>query len=273
MGLVPLGVCAEARPGDSSASYGRPGTPLVTGPASIAKGLRVDIRDASADPIDDHPPYEGNGTADNGEAFSWEAILSAPNYADLIKTRQSARAREYRDKTNSLLKAGLVGALNAGDFPDAAAILRHGPAFSNATGQLADSNDKAAAIIDMITSPANPVAMFVLATIPLVAQIMRNHEKELAQVPGARKQAKATRKALKEARKSEEPRFTIKLLRWQIPVRWHSKGPDWRKVFAGFKSQTLDPNALAADVFTDSDVQKALEKMGVLVRAKHNDQS
>lgn len=221
----------------------------------------MDIRDTTEAEYDIPP---GNGSAE--EPPPWQAIFSAPNYADLIKTRQTATAREYRDKTNSVLKAGLIASINAGDFPDAAAILRHGPAFANATGQLADSSDRAAAIIDMITSPANPVAMFVLTAVPLIAQVMRNHEKQLEQVPMARAQAKRQKKALREARKAEEPRFTIKFLRWRLPVHWHPKKIEIRKVFAGFRSQTLDPNALAQDVFTDKDVVKALERMGILVR-------
>jgi len=223
-------------------------------------------RDMTADPeAGAPPPYSGNGQPED-DTPTWQAIFSAPNYADLIKTRSTAKSREYRDKANSVLKAFLIGSINAGDYPDAAAILRHGPAFSNATGSLADSSDRAAAIIDMITSPANPVAMFVLTAVPLMAQIFRNHEKQLERVPEARRQAKRQRKAMRAARKSEEPRFTIKLFRWNIPVRWHPKRVDVRKLFAGFRSQTLEPMALAEDVFTDHDVIKALEKMGILVR-------
>lgn len=224
----------------------------------------MDITDTTPEAEYEVPP---NG---HPEEPTWQAIFSAPNYGDLIKTRTTARAREYRDKTNSLLKAGLVGSMNAGDFPDAAAILRYGPAFSNATGQLADTSDRAAAIIDMITSPANPVAMFALAAIPLVAQVVRNHEKQIEQVPAARAQARRQKKAMKAARKEEEPRFTIRLLKWRLPVHWHPKKIDVRKVFAGFRSQTLEPEALANDVFTDPDVLKALERMGVLIRVNRD---
>lgn len=222
----------------------------------------MDVRDTTPEAGDAGP--EANGHYE--EAPSWQAIFSAPNYSDLIKTRSTATSREYRDKTNAVLKAGLVGAINAGDFPDAAAILRHGPAFANATGQLADSSDRAAALIDMLTSPANPVAMFVITAIPLIAQLARNHETQLEKVPQARQQAKRQKRAMKEARKVEEPRFTVKLFKWHIPIHWHPKKLEVRKLFAGFRSQTLDPNALSADVFTDRDVLKALEKMGVLIR-------
>lgn len=216
-------------------------------------------------------PTPNGHHADDEEAPHWQAIFSAPNYADLIRTRQSARAREYRDRTNSLLKAGLIGAINSGEFTDAATILRHGPAFATATGQLADSNDRAAALIDMITSPASPVAMFVLAAIPLVSQLFRNHEAQLANIPEAREQAKRTKKSIRLARKAEEPRFTIKILKWHIPVHWHPKRPNLSKLFKGFRSQTVDPGALAADVFTDRDVIKALEKMGILVADTRRD--
>jgi uncharacterized protein (DUF58 family) len=108
--------------------------------------------------------------------------------------------------------------------------------------------------------------MFVLATIPLVSQFMRNHETQLEQVPEARAQAKRQRRAMRQARKAEEPRFTIKFLRWSLPVHWHPKKIKWRSVFAGFRSQTLEPEALTVDVFSDPDVLKALEKMGIMIR-------
>jgi hypothetical protein len=233
----------------------------------------VDIRDASAEAEGDLPPYEAppDGQGQSESEPPWQAIFSAPNYADLIKTRQTVKAREYRDKANSVLKASLIASINANDWPDAAAILRNGPAFANATGQLADSNERAAAIIDMITSPANPVAMFVLTAIPLVAQIFRNHETQLQEVPQARQQARRQRKAMREARKAEEPQFTIHLLRWKIPIRWHPKKIKIGKLFAGFRAQTLEPDALAKDVFTDPDVLKALEKLGIIVRARPHD--
>lgn len=184
-----------------------------------------DVTDQPESPGGYEEPSPNGHPSDNEEPPSWQAIFSAPNYADLIRTRQSARAREYRDRTNSLLKAALVGAINTGEFTDAATILRHGPAFATATGQLADSNDRAAGLIDMITSPASPVAMFVLAAVPLVSQLFRNHEAQLANIPEAREQAKRTRKSIRLARKSEEPRFTIKILKWHIPVHWHAKKP------------------------------------------------
>lgn len=229
----------------------------------------MQIEDVTGEQEQEDYSASSNG---HSEETDWRAIFSAPNYADLIKTRNTAKSRLYRDKANSVLKAALVGSINAGDFTDAAAILRHGPAFANATGQLAESSDRAAALIDMITSPSNPLAMFVITTIPLVSQLMRNHETQLANVPEAREQAKRQRKAMKAARKAEEPRFTIRLLKWQIPVHWHPKKLSVNKLFAGFKSQTVDPHALVADVFTDDDVMKALAKMGIIITRAGNDQ-
>src|SRR5215469_8928107 len=88
-----------------------------------------------------------------------EDLFAAPSYTQLIKPAQSKTAKEYQDKTYALLKALLGGAINAGDYPDAAAILAYGPAFGAATGQLADSSERAAQLIDMLTTPANPFVM------------------------------------------------------------------------------------------------------------------
>jgi hypothetical protein len=198
-------------------------------------------------------------------------LLDAPNFTALLKPASTRKAKEYTAKTNSMLKAGLIGCLNAGDFPDAAAILKHGPGFAQATGQLADSSDKAAAFIDMMTAPASPLVVFLMTAIPLASQIVRNHESQVAQIPEVRRQRKAMAKAAKQARTEREPRFKIRAFRREWPIYWNVKAPRWSKFLAGFKSQTQEPMVLAYQVFQDPDVIAALKKMGVNITRPDNE--
>lgn len=192
-------------------------------------------------------------------------LLDAPNFTTLLKPASTRKAKEYTSKTNSVLKALLIGSLNAGDFPDAAAILKHGPGFAQATGQLADASDRAAAIIDMVTSPASPLTVFLMTAIPLISQVVRNHEAQVAQIPEARRQRRAMKKAATQARAEREPRFRVRAFKREWPVYWNVKAPRWSRFLAGFKSQTQDPMTLAYQVFSDDDVQAALKKMGVTI--------
>jgi len=198
-------------------------------------------------------------------------LLDAPSFTTLLKPASTRKAKEYTAKTNSVLKALLIGTLNAGDFPDAAAILKHGPGFASATGQLADASDRAAALIDMATSPASPLTVWLMTTIPLVSQIVRNHEAQVAQIPEARRQRKAMKKAAAQAKVNREPRFKIRAFRREWPIYWNVKAPRWSKFLAGFKSQTQEPMILAYQVFQDPDVIAALKKMGVNITRPDNE--
>jgi hypothetical protein len=155
----------------------------------------------------------------------------------------------------------MAGCINAGDLPDAAAIIAYGPAFGSAAGQFADSSDWAAGAIDMLTSPANPLVMFLMTGIPLIGQILRNHEAELKAAPGAIKQTRAERRAMREAQGKRQPRFTVRIpfTKRHIPVYW---SPKPSRLLAMFRTQTQEPNDLTVTVFSDPDVIKALQKQG-----------
>jgi hypothetical protein len=215
---------------------------------------------------DDREFYEDNGHYED-ETPDFQTIFNAPNYASLITAKQSRKAKEYTAKVNSIFKAATIATLNAGDIPDAAAILHHGPPFSHALGQMADSNKTTAQFIDLITSPSSPVVLAVLTGSALVAQLMRNHEAQLKDIPKNRRQARLQRKAMAGAKKSESPRFTIRFLRWQIPVRFTSR-VKVGTLLSGFRSQTKDPGELSGQVFSDEAVVKELEKQGIRLVAR-----
>jgi hypothetical protein len=217
----------------------------------------MDITDLGPETDEEYPPTNGEVPPE----FSVDDILNAPDYAQLIAVRQSRKAKEYTGKVNSVLKALTFASINADDFPDAAALLHHGPPFSHAMGQLADKNERTAQIIDMITSPSNPTVMAVVTGIALIGQLARNHEDQLKQIPQTRKQARMRRKADRATRSAEPPTFTIKLFRREIPVHLR-KRIKVAKFLKGFTAQTQEPAKLARTVFTDPELLKALQKQG-----------
>jgi len=217
--------------------------------------------DENEDPIPEDS-YPNGGPPDEETSYDWRAIWEAPDYAQLISARQSRKAKEYTSKTNSVLKALTFASINAGDFPDAAALLHHGPPFSHAAGQLADSNDRVAQAIDIITSPSSPVLMFTVTGLALVSQLLRNHEPQIREIPNARKRAKMEKQARKTtARQDIPPRFTVKILGRQWPIRFRSR-IQVSKLLGGFRAQTQEPSELTMRVFSDEKLVSALEKQG-----------
>lgn len=211
-------------------------------------------------PEDDFSP--NGGPPEEESTYDWRAIWEAPDYASLINARQSRKAKEYASKTNSILKALTFASINAGDFPDAAALLHHGPPFSHAAGQLADSNDRVAQAIDIITSPSSPVLMFTVTGLALVSQLLRNHEPQIREIPNARKRAKAEKQARKNTAKQDiPPRFTVKAFGRQWPIRFRSR-IQVSKLLGGFRAQTQEPAELTMRVFSDEKLVAALEKQG-----------
>ena len=211
---------------------------------------------------------DGDGTRPDGLP-DFDIIVGAPDLGALLHRTPTRRAREYRNRVASLLRVGMIGSLNTGNFSDAAAFLWYGPGASTAVGNLADNYNSIARGIDIITTPGSPIAECVTTLLPLISQLARNHEAALAELPGrfsmgrtaraARKQAKA------EARAAEiDPPMTLRVGRWRVPVRWKVRSPI-RFVKPVIRAQSMEPNLIAARVFTDPSVQKKLAEMGVVI--------
>lgn len=212
---------------------------------------------------EDTPEYPQNGQPP--EPPNFESVFNAPDYASLITATQSRRAKEYTGKLNSIVKMFVTASINAEDFNDAAALLHYGPPFTHAWGQLADDNKRVAKAIDMITSPSSPLVMAALTTSVLVAQLARNHEDQLRNIPETRRQARLRKKAMAGgAKQAEPPRFTVRIWRWSIPIRFRSR-IKFGKLLGGFRAQTQVPEDLAIKVFSDERVIKALEKQGFTI--------
>lgn len=211
---------------------------------------------------DDEDRRDSNGKPD------YSPLFDAPDFSDFVRSTKTAVAREYERKTLSMLKVLLVGALDAKDFPDAAAIIAHGPGFAAATGTLADADERARKAIDLITSPANPYAMFILTIIPFISQIARNHEPVIAEVmdKDKRRIRRQERKARAEQARQEpsEPIATIPLpFGRKIPIRLKMRKLG---IWPRLRSQTRDPRELTFAVFSDPKVAQYLGKQGIYLR-------
>jgi len=224
----------------------------------------VDIREEELGVGDDYPDAEyPNGTApDDEDIADWRAIWNAPNYASMVKTPQSRRAKEYTGKLNSVVKGLTFASLQANDLPDAAALLHHGPPWTHAMGLLADKDRRVAATIDMLTSPNSPPVMAAVTTITLLAQLARNHEAQIREIPNTRKRAKAIKKSQKADDKVTPPRFTIKAFGRQWPIRFRSRFKV-STLFAGVRAQTYEPQLLTMQVFGDPVLLREFEKQGI----------
>lgn len=172
-----------------------------------------------------------------------EQAYDAPVMDFVTGKSRSRKAVAYEKKTASLFN-GLfrVAIANPATVPDAAAITMHAKPISAAMGDLADADPRIERAIDFITSGTeNPYANMVAATIPLVLQLVRNHEPVLepkmrgVKIPfGKRKGERLTLK------------FGVRLN--GIP-----------------RNLTNDPNTLSDYVFNDPRVIDALRKQGLNV--------
>lgn len=197
-------------------------------------------------------------------------LFEAPDYSSFLKTPTTATARDYQKKTEAMLKGWLWGAIHAGQMPDAATILEKGPGLAAATGKLADASPKVAKMLDLITAPESPVVVFAMTALAFGAQIARNHEPQISQVPESFRERRAARKAAKrnppaQDTKPKEPLFTIRILGRRIPVgaKFNLSRIPFRIVLSPARAQTVHPGLLVRRVFSDSRVQKALEKEGL----------
>lgn len=92
------------------------------------------------------------------------------------------RARAYEEKTAVILSfLTRICAGNESTVADAAAFIELGPSFASKMGDLAHHDARVRKGIDLITQGSdNPYLALALASLPLLSQIVRNHETEAA---------------------------------------------------------------------------------------------
>jgi hypothetical protein len=206
--------------------------------------LTVPVDELIADDIP--ADYQEQETQENGSdpAARQRTIVIDSDITNFIKKPKTAKAREYEQKTAGILNIGMrLSAQNPATVADAAAFIVYGAGVSAAAGELADESDKAAMIIDAVASPNSPYVAFAMALFPLVAQLMRNHEKETEV---------AARRVI---RRNVKLPFRKTPLSIRIPLRV--------RLPKRFRSQTADPKVIAQTVFTNEDVKKALKRRGI----------
>lgn len=215
--------------------------------------------------------FDTGTSSPNGDpAGNYSTIADAEDYAKFIRKPRTVVSKDYERRVKAMLKAGVFGAINIGDLADAATIIHYGPDFAVAMGDLADADERFRKGLDLITTPANPYAMAAMVCIPFVAQLFRNHESELAEVPKTFRQRRAARKANPENFQGAE--ITIPLLRRRIRLGFRVKLRNPVKMFtSGVRSQTRDPNELIVRVFSDSRLRTALERQGIRIQVTTNE--
>ena len=212
-------------------------------------------------------PEHANGFRPDDDKPSITIITGAPDIREFLKPKRTAEQKEYEERAASMLKALLIGSLNSGQAHDAAAIIRFGPGFARATGHLASSSDTARKLIDTATAPGNPWAQFAMTGFPLVAQIFRNHEEAIRDIPRTRRAMKADKKMRKQTGEPKPPaKVSVKIpfTKIRIPVRFNVK---WSAFLSGFRAQTQEPHTLTESVFSDPKVLRALVDLGITIYA------
>ncbi len=146
---------------------------------------------------------------------------------------RTVRAKEYEEKVSGILNVAMkTTAQNESTVSDAAAIISHGPAFASKLGDLADHDPRVRKAVDFITSGTeNPYAALVVASIPLIAQIIRNHETEAPVKVGVR--IPFTKRTFK------------------VPFKLRLRNPFLRSV-------TQEPKDLSSAVFDNPAIKSAL---------------
>jgi hypothetical protein len=219
-----------------------------------------------APPIDDDEPEIDDDHA--GSQYDFSELFNAPSYSEFIKIKPNSTAQTYERRVQSMMKAGLVMSLNSQEYPDAATFLKHGPGFATAAGNLAAVDARAKQVIDILTAPDSPYVMFLLAAMPMISQLARNHQPEIKQAGASMKERRAERKRLKVTGQSSRPvasPITVRIFKreFKIPIRFRVRLPKLQNIFKAFLTPTQHPVDITREVFQDPAVIKALNKMGI----------
>jgi hypothetical protein len=235
-------------------------------------GSETSTQNGTAPHPDEDPEVE-----ELAEEFDYSQLFDAPSYSEFIKTAPSSHARSYERRVQSMMKAGMVMSLNNHQYPDAATFLKHGPGFAKAAGNLAAVDAKAAAIVDMLTAPDSPYVMFAMVALPFVGQLVRNHQVEVKEAASTFRERRAERKQARlmgTTTKTKPEPVTVHLgkLKFKLPFRLRLKLP-FTSAFKALLAPTQYPDEIAAEVFNDPSVVKALHKMGIYPRQADHDEA
>jgi hypothetical protein len=156
--------------------------------------------------------------------------------------KRSRTAKQYENKVADILRTAMrVTITSEKTVTDAAAILTYADGVAEKAGDLADQDERVAKAIDFINGGTeNPYLNLAMAALPLVLQLVRNHEPDT--VAEVKKEFKLF------------GRWTIK-----VPFRFRLRN----KVLRGL---TAEPKMLYDATFVP-EVKAALAKQGINVPA------
>lgn len=150
------------------------------------------------------PDVDWEGILDPPDVDDSEDVANAqpkePDEAFVQEVKETPRAARYRKKTvrglNFLFK-NLAG--SPGTSADAAAIVEYGPQVAKAVGNLCDKDDRVRRAVDFITDDGieNPYVLVVAAALPLVFQLVRNHEPAIEKFAGLKLRIPFTKRELR----------------------------------------------------------------------------
>ena len=157
--------------------------------------------------------------------------------------KRSRKAKEYENKTADILRFAMqMTVTSERTVTDAAALLTYGAQVAEKVGDLAEQDPRVARMIDFINGGTeNAYLNVAMVAMPLVLQVIRNHEPE---------------KITAETTKT----FTL-FKRWTIKIPFRIK---LRNKF--FRNLTHEPKELYTATFVPEVVQ-ALQAQGVNVAA------
>lgn len=183
-------------------------------------------------------------TRSNGRARESDFDLTfsdAPSNPISDAPKRTGRAQDYEEKISGLLSLAMRGlAGKPSTVPDAAAIIQHGPIIASKLGDLADQDANVRKAVDFITSGSeNPYAALVFATLPLVAQIIRNHETE-------------------DLSRHVQVRIPFTKKTFRLPIKLRLKNPMLRNI-------TQSPQMISAATFGDPEIAAALASQNINV--------
>lgn len=148
------------------------------------------------------------------------------------------RAKAYEEKTAGLLNFLMRAcAANEGSVADAAAFIEHGPGIASKAGDLAHKDVRVRKAIDFLSQGTdNPYVALGLSVVPLLMQVIRNHESEATRPIQVR---------IPLTKKTFTPRVRIRLRNGLL------------------RSMTSAPRSLIQKVFGDPAIKAALISTGV----------
>lgn len=225
----------------------------------------------------DGPSANGTGPeapeddwAGEEEERDFSNLFDAPAYASFIKTKPNSKAKSYEARTASMMRALMLASLNNQQYPDAATFLKYGPGFSKAAGNLAAEDARVAGIIEMLTAPDSPYVMFALCAVPMISQLFRNHQAEVAEAAANVKKTRAEKKRARQAgvQPPKQPPITVHIFRREVklPIRVKFRMPKLQGALKAFMGTTQHPSHIAAEVFNDPAVVRAIHEMGLIPR-------